>query len=115
MSGVLSPTPSQKSLMPPPVPVDSTTGAGKPAFCAEALGNRGGEGKDGGGADDLDLLLLGDGSAGKAGRCDGKRRGGGEKSAGHGRSPCLAVGASGTVCPPPIPYRSHPMLHMTFG
>src|SRR5687767_11954889 len=34
-SGVLSPTPSQKSLMPPPVPVDSTTGAGKAEVCAK--------------------------------------------------------------------------------
>jgi hypothetical protein len=35
MSGVLSPTPSQKSLMPPPVPVASTTGARKSVFCAK--------------------------------------------------------------------------------
>ena len=38
--------------MPPPVPVDSTTGVLKLAGLAELLGDRGGEGEDGRGADD---------------------------------------------------------------
>ena len=34
MSGMLGPTPPQKICMPPPVPVDSTTGAGLPVMPA---------------------------------------------------------------------------------
>ena len=89
MSGVLSPTPSQKSLMPPPVPVDSTTGAREAAFLGEALGDRSGEGEHGGGADDLNLLLRATATPLSAGDGNGERRGGGEESAGHGGSPCL--------------------------
>ena len=74
MSGVFSPTPSQKSLMPPPVPVDSTTGAAKPPFWREVLGDSGREGEHGGGADDTDLVAS-DGDAAHAGHGDGERRG----------------------------------------
>ena len=47
MSGMSTPTPAQNSLMPPPVPVDSTTGVLKLAGLAELLGDRGGERKYG--------------------------------------------------------------------
>ena len=54
--GMLSPTPAQNSFMPPPVPVDSTTGVFMPAGLAELLGNGGGERIDGRRADDADLV-----------------------------------------------------------
>ena len=71
MSGVFSPTPSQNSLMPPPVPVEFHDRGREAAGLAEALGDRGGEGEDGGGADDADLVARG-GGAGQAG--DGERQ-----------------------------------------
>ena len=64
--------------------LDAAAGAGRfhdrgreAACLAEALGNRGGEGEDGRGADDANLVA-GNGSAGKTGRCDGNGRGAGE-------------------------------------
>ena len=48
-------------------------------------------------------LLAGGGGAGQAGGCDGKRRGAGEESAGHGESPCCGYRRSGIMCPPRIP------------
>ena len=53
--GLLSPTPAQNSLKPPPVPEDSTIGDLKPA-AAEMLGDRGREGIDGRRTDDVDLV-----------------------------------------------------------
>ena len=58
-SGVFSPTPAQNSFMPPPVPVDSTTGVLNlppwPSFSATAVVN----GKHGRRTDDLDLVARG--------------------------------------------------------
>ena len=56
MSGVSSPTPPQNSLMPPPVPVLSTTGVLQAGLLAELLGHGGGEREDGRRADDADLV-----------------------------------------------------------
>ena len=56
MSGVPSPTPPQNSLMPPPVPVLSTTGVLHAGLLAELLGDGGREREDGRGADDADLV-----------------------------------------------------------
>ena len=77
MSGWSGPTPPQKICMPPPVPVDSTTGAALPVIAGELLGHRLGVGEHGGRADDADLVAR----LGKGGRGDhqGDGRGAGEE------------------------------------
>ena len=71
--GVFSPTPSQNSLMPPPVPVElDDRGLNLPAL-AELLGDGGGERKHGRRTDDLDLVA-GGGVAGRGGKREGRGR-----------------------------------------
>jgi hypothetical protein len=66
------PTPWQKIFMPPPVPVDSTTGAREAGAVGELLGDRLGVGEHRRRTDDANLVAcLGDGRGGhgQAGEC----------------------------------------------
>ena len=77
-SGCASPTPVQNSFMPPPVPVEFDNRGLHPGGLAELLGDGRGEGVDGGGSDDPDLVAR-LGGTGK--RDTGRRK---RKSAGEG-------------------------------
>ena len=67
--------------MPPPVPVDSTTGVFMPDGLAELLGDRGGERINGGRSDDADLVARFGGAGNKhAGRRERERAGEGLES-----------------------------------
>ena len=65
MSGKSAPIPSQKIFMPPPVPVDSTTGEAKPLRARELLGDGLGVREDRRGTDDLDLVARMRGACGE--------------------------------------------------
>jgi hypothetical protein len=72
MSGCDGPTPPQKICMPPPVPVDSTTGARHAGHAGELLGDRLGVGKHGRRTDDADLVAR----LREGGRTGGRHRNG---------------------------------------
>ena len=83
-SGVSTPTPAQNSFMPPPVPVELDDRGLHAGGLAELLGDRGGEGIDGRGADDADLVAR------------GKGRHGGQRDKAGGREGCVSL--SGLSC-----------------
>ena len=70
MSGWSAPTPAQKIFMPPPVPVDSTTGAGLAGRWPKLLGDGLGVGEHRRRADDADLVA--------------RQRWAGSENSGHG-------------------------------
>ena len=88
-SGWPAPTPAQNSFMPPPVPVDSTTGVLPRAGLAELLGHRRGERIDGRGTDDPDLVARRRRVGHRDHSHDGRSRREGYELAVHADSPWL--------------------------
>ena len=73
MSAKSGPMPPQNALKPPPVPVDSTTGAGLPVLLANSSAAAWLIGEHGRRADDLDLVACG-GVANRGGKREGSGR-----------------------------------------